>query len=106
MGEDSPLPYKSCRDFELRLKVGEELRFQLGGHGAGIFVLHAVPHDDAVMLLTMLRHDTVSTAVSFESHLFAKRPEAQVALIDAYRGPSRASATLLDEHANSDGSVE
>jgi len=45
-----------------------------------------LPNNDAVLLLVISRHDTLSTAVSFESHVFANLANAQVAIIDTYKG--------------------
>merc|ERR1719161_627561 len=42
------------------------------------------------------RHDTLSTAVSFESHVFANLLNAQIAVIDTYKGAEKASLKIQD----------
>lgn len=100
---DGPMPYKSCRDFSLSLGVGDKIEFKMHGHSAGIFVVQTLPGDHAVLLLVIQRHDTVSTAVSFQSHVFANHPNAQVAIIDTYKGSGNAKATISHEQAESAG---
>lgn len=100
--EDGTMPYKSCRDFTVPLRVGDKINFKLGDHSAGIFALQTLPDDDAVLLLVAQRHDTVSTAVSFTSHVFANHPDAQVAVIDAYRGSAQATASIVDKRPDAE----
>merc|ERR1719191_2066794 len=47
-------------------------------------------------MLVIHRHDTLSTAVSFESHVFANLLNAQVAIIDTYKGKARAVPRIMD----------
>jgi len=93
---DSPMPYKSCKDFMAPLKAGDKLEFKVGGSSAGTFSVSDLPNNDAVLLLVMHRHDTLSTAVSFESHVFANLLNAQVAIIDTYKGTAMASPRIRD----------
>lgn len=97
LSDGAPLKYKSCRDFLLMLKVGDKIQFKLDGNNAGIFVVQALPADDAVLMLVIQRHDTVSTAVSFQSHIFSASANAQVAVIDAYKGGARSTASISDK---------
>mmetsp|Transcript_24678 Transcript_24678/g.73408 ORF Transcript_24678/g.73408 Transcript_24678/m.73408 type:complete len:274 (+) Transcript_24678:76-897(+) len=92
----SPMPYQSCRDFKAPLKAGDRLEFKVGGVGAGTFSVSDLPSNDAVLLLVIYRHDTVTTAVSFESHVFANLVNAQIAVIDTYKGGARAMARIMD----------
>lgn len=92
--QDEPMQYKSCKDFFVGLKAGEKIQFKLGEHNAGIFIMQAIPDDESVLLLVIQRHDTVSTAVSFKSHMFAKHDEAQVAIIDTFEGGEVATASM------------
>merc|ERR1740138_1567077 len=66
-GDDS-MPYKTCRDFVSQLKAGDKLEFRVGDASAGTFAISDLPNNDAVLMLVIHRHDTLSTAVSFESH--------------------------------------
>merc|ERR1719243_61262 len=74
---DESMPYKSCKDFKTQLKAGDKLEFKVGDANAGTFSVSDLPNNDAVLLLVIYRHDTLSTAVSFESHVFANLLNAQ-----------------------------
>jgi len=93
---DSAMPYKSCRDFLSPLKSGDKLEFKVGDANAGSFSVSELPNSDAVLLLVIHRHDTVSTAVSFESHVFASLPNSQIAVIDTYKGSKKSLPRILD----------
>jgi len=93
---DSPMAYKSCKDFMAPLKSGDKLEFKVGDASAGTFSVADLPNNDAVLLLVIHRHDQVSTAVSFESHVFANLLNAQVAVIDTYKGAAQASPRIKD----------
>mmetsp|Transcript_35302 Transcript_35302/g.82419 ORF Transcript_35302/g.82419 Transcript_35302/m.82419 type:complete len:276 (-) Transcript_35302:46-873(-) len=94
-GED-PMPYKTCRDFLSPLQDGDKLEFKMGDSSAGSFVVSDMPNEDAVLLLVIHRHDTVSTAVAFESHVFANLLNSQLAIIDTYKGESKSSPKIMD----------
>lgn len=96
---DEPMAYKSCRDFLSPLKAGDKLEFKVGDASAGTFAVSDLPNNDAVLLLVIHRHDTMSTAVSFESHVFANLLNAQVAIIDTYKGAARATPRISDAEA-------
>jgi len=93
---DEPMHYKSCKDFLAPMKAGDKLEFKIGDASAGTFAVSDLPNNDAVLLLIIHRHDQVSTAVSFESHVFANLLNAQVAVIDTYKGTFRASPRIQD----------
>jgi len=93
---DSPMLYKSCKDFVSPLKVGDKLDFKVGDVSAGTFSVSDLPNNDAVLLLVIHRHDTLSTAVAFESHVFANLLNAQVAIIDTYKGAKKAKLKIMD----------
>jgi len=92
----SPMPYKACQDFASELKAGDKLEFRVGDSTAGTFSVSDLPNNDAVLLLMIHRHDTLSTAVSFESHVFANLLNAQVAVIDTYKGSEKATMKIRD----------
>jgi hypothetical protein len=94
---DGAMPYKSCQDFTTPLKAGDKLEFRVGDASAGTFSVSDLPNNDAVLMLVIHRHDTLSTAVSFESHVFANLLNAQVAIIDTYKGKARSTARILDK---------
>jgi len=91
------MPYKGCEDFEAPLKSGDKLEFKVGDTTAGTFSVADLPNNDAVLLLVIHRHDTVSTAVSFESHVYGNTQNAQVAVIDTYKGEARATPIISEE---------
>lgn len=93
---NSPLEYKECRDFRVKLEPADRLQFTIGDESAGTFSISDLPESDAVLLLVIRRHDPLTTAVSFESHVFAGTKDAQIAIIDAYKGPERASLKIKD----------
>jgi len=93
---DVPMHYKTCKDFMAPLKSGDKLEFKVGDASAGTFSVSDLPSNDAVLLLVIHRHDTLSTAVSFESHVFANLMNAQVAVIDTYKGAAKAIPQIMD----------
>jgi len=93
---DEPMPYKTCRDFSSPLKAGDKLEFMLGDASSGSFSVSDLPNNDAVLLLVVHRHDAASTAVAFESHIFANLPNAQVAVIDTYKGKAHSVPRIID----------
>merc|ERR1719215_2607211 len=94
--EDAPMPYKTCKDFLAPLKAGDKLEFRIGDANAGTFSISDLPNSDAVLFLVIHRHDTLSTAVAFESHVFANLLNAQVAVIDTYKGTAKSEPRLMD----------
>merc|ERR1719265_277788 len=93
---DEPMSYKTCRDFEVELNPGDKLIFKVGEANAGTFSVSDLPNNDAILLLIISRHDTLSTAVSFESHVYANLLNAQVAVVDTYKGTEKASLKIMD----------
>jgi len=92
----SPLLYKDCNDYRLELHVGDRLEFLVDEAGAGIFAINELPNANAVLLLVMHRHDTLSTAVSFQSHVFATLVNPQIAVIDTYQGHRHSVPRIMD----------
>jgi hypothetical protein len=91
-----PMPYKSCQQFAAPLKAGDKIDFRVGDSSAGTFSVSDLPNNDAVLMLMIHRHDTLSTAVSFESHVFANLLNAQIAVIDTYKGAEKATLKIQD----------
>lgn len=94
--DDAPMHYKTCKDFVAPLVSGDKLEFKVGDASAGTFSVSDLPNNDAVLLLVIHRHDTLSTAVSFESHVFANLANAQVAIIDTYKGAAKSMPKIMD----------
>jgi len=94
-----PMAYKSCRDFAAPLKSGDTLEFRLGDKSKGTFSVADLPNSDGVLLLVIHRHDSLSSAADFESHVFAALDSAQVVVIDTYKGKAVAVAKITDRSA-------
>jgi len=90
------LPYKRCEQFGTKLKAGDKIDFRVLGSMAGTFTISDLPENDAILILLIHRHDTMSTAVSFESHVFANVKNAQVAVLDTYRGSEKSTLKIQD----------
>jgi uncharacterized protein (DUF2141 family) len=88
--------YKECREFSPELKAGTKLKFKVAGKAAGAFAVSELPSADAVLLLVVYRRDEATEAVAFESHVFTKLINAQIAVLDAYRGSGKSSARIQD----------
>jgi len=106
LSADEPLAYKTCRDFPSKLRAGDKLEFKVGETSAGTFAVSDLPNNDAVLLLVIHRHDTVSTAVAFESHVFANLMNAQVAILDTYKGAAKGAPRIMELKKNSTVSEE
>jgi len=97
---DGAMPYKGCRDFMAPLKSGDKLEFKVGDASAGTFAVSDLPNNDAVLLLVVHRHDTLSTAVSFESHVFSNLANAQIVVLDTYKGKAKAHTSIMDAESH------
>lgn len=103
---ESAMHYKECRSFSVPIKTGDKLDFKVGNANAGTFTIDELPSNDATMLLVIYRHDTRSTTVSFASHVYSNLLNAQISVIDAYRGKARSGITIRDHAGASAGRAE
>lgn len=94
--EKNTLEYKQCDEFTPQLKAGEKIDFKVGDSIVGTFTISDLPQSNAVLLMVISRHDTLSTAVAFESHVFADSIQAQVAVIDTYKGKATSELRIQD----------
>lgn len=101
-----PLAYTKCAEFRPALKAGDKLDFKVSDSSAGSFTVSDLPENNAVMALIIFRHDTRSTAVSFESHVFSNLLNAQVAVLDTYRGTAQAVPKIQDMKPLKEGEKE
>lgn len=85
-----PLPFKQCFDLDkVPLHPGDKLEFLVGGDlHLGTFAVTNIP-EGAMLQLVIMRHDEMTTAASFMSHVFVDSYAPQIAVVDAYVGPSR-----------------
>lgn len=97
--KDAALPYKACKDYKPELKSGDKIDFKFDGSEAGTFTITDLPQNDATLLLVVHRHDTHSSTVSFESHVFANLANAQIAVIDSYSGGGKSTVKIQDSAA-------
>lgn len=97
--QDGPMRYKSCQDFQAPRQVGDRLDFKIGDAKTGTFSVSDLPGSDATLLLVVYRHDTRTTAVAFESHVFATLGNAQVAVIDTFTGKAVMKPKIQDMEA-------
>lgn len=93
---DEPMAYKACKEFKIQLLMGDKIMFKVEDQHVGTFAVASMPENDAILLLVISRHDTDSAAVSFESHIFANLLNAQLAVIDTYKGQSKATLRIED----------
>lgn len=93
---EPPMAYKTCREFEPQLEAGDKIDFRFQEASAGTFVVGDLPNTDAVLMLVIYRHDAATTAVAFESHVFANLLNAQIAVLDTYKGPAKSSIKIQD----------
>lgn len=91
-----PLEYTMCGDLSNQLIVGDKLKFMVGDANAGTFTISDLPNNDAILLVVIHRHDTLSNAVAFKSHVFANLLNAQVAVIDTYKGMEKSLVEIAD----------
>jgi len=100
----SPMPYKQCEEFRVGqdLKAGDKIDFKVGESSAGSFSVSELPNNDAVLVLVIYRHDAISTGVSFESHVFSSVLNAQVAVIDTFRGAAKGIPHIQDVKQHND----
>lgn len=91
-----PMAYKMCDTFKPKLKVGDRIDFMIDDTEVGTFTISELPQGDAVLLMVIYRHDTETTSVSFESHVFSSQELAQVAVLDTYRGKERAELRIKE----------
>lgn len=97
---EEPLPYKQCGEAPVDLHAGDQIDFKVqDSETVGTFTISELPAGNAVLMMVIFRHDTLSTAVSFESHIFAQQSGAQVAVVDTYRGRANTTIRIQDATA-------
>lgn len=94
---DLPLAYKECRDIQTPLNEGDQIDFKSGELDVGTFYANGLPESQASLVIIPRRRDTESMAIQFDSHAFAQLQNAQVAVVDAYKGSSGSSVHIGDD---------
>jgi len=100
----SPLKYKECREFTLPLAEGDQLDFKAGTLDVGTFYATGLPKSSERLVLIPRRRSNQAVGITFESHAFTDKQNAQIALVDAYKGKGEASVKISDERAEGDTS--
>lgn len=103
VSEEHAVPFRSCRYVQGKVQQDDKLEFILGGSGIkGTFQVGQLPASDAVLLLVLEQHDSSSELVSFQSFAFpvamSKGANAQLAVIDAFRGNASAPRLKVEDH--------
>lgn len=93
------LAYASCRRFPEPLAPGDAVVFMDGEAQVGAFAMHpeeeaeGLPHEGKKTVLVVIHRDSNGKA-AFESLVFGESKDAQVAIVDAYRGDALATPCL------------
>ena len=98
---EEAMPYKTCVDFFNPTPCGRQIGIQSGRCQCRHFSVSDLPNNDAVLLVVIHRHDTLSTAVAFEPHVVANLLNAQLAIIEPRRETQRSVASIRDEASKS-----
>jgi len=95
------VPFRECQYMKSNLKAQDRLDVTLRDNQIkGTFEVGDLPSTDAVLLLVLEKHPG-SPMISFQSFAFpsgADRSDAQLAVIDAYRGNSSAPHLKMADH--------
>lgn len=94
--ENSPIPYKSCREVELILRKDTHMDFDFGNGSSGVFKMTDLPKEKSLLLLVAYRNPQSNDDVIFHSHVFAKPPAShtQLLVVDAYSAKAKSEMTI------------
>lgn len=96
----TPLAFGKCEEFEhLKLEAMDRLAFKNGEDSIGEFIVSesfTESGSNGVLFLVMYNRDAATRAVAFQSNLFSKQANAQIATIDTYQGPAKPTLQLRD----------
>jgi len=100
--EQNGLSFRDCKQVSTNIKQKDKLDFVLEGAGVeGTFEVGELPNSDATLLLVVERRDARTPLVAFQSFAFPKRAEgkdAQLAVIDTYKGNSSMPHLRMEDH--------
>jgi len=94
-----PIKYKECTEVSIQLKAGDRLDFQGDNLAHGSFTVGALSKSDSMLALVVSRQDKISTALSFMSHVFVPSKNAQVAVMDTFRGTQHGRLVISEPMA-------
>lgn len=101
--DERGIQYKECRRIAGPVRSKDKLDFVFGSGIQGSFEIGALPDTDATLLLVVQRRDATSPLVAFQSFAFPSRrdsKEAQLAVIDTYKGKSNLPHLRMEDHVN------
>lgn len=105
--KDTGLKFNQCEYAETDVLAHDKLDFALADIGIeGTFEVGSLPESDAVLLLVLERRDPKSSVVSFQSFAFPSSgsgDEAQLAVIDTYKGEAKMPHLKMADHFVSAG---
>lgn len=96
--EVGSLAYQECQEFSdpvKAVKEGDRLEFRVAGRSLGTFTISELPESDSTLLLVVHRKMVSTEAVEFTSHMFAPSKQAQVAVLDVYKGNEKGQPTIM-----------
>jgi len=101
--EENPIAYKECRYLSGNVEQHDRLDLSLRDvEMHGTFEVGELPNSDAVLLLVLDKREN-SPLVGFQSFAFLSRPDAkdaQLAVIDTFKGNSSAPHLKMEDHIN------
>jgi hypothetical protein len=109
-GQEAPagnrdIQFQECRQISSKAHSKDKLDFILAGSGVqGTFEIGELPNTDAMLLLVVQKRDTKSALMSFQSFAFPTRSDgknAQLAVIDSYKGSSNSPHLRMEDHVDS-----
>jgi len=96
--------YKECRRIAGHVHSKDKLDFNFTKSGIrGTFEIGTLPDTDATLLLVVQKRDATSQLAAFQSFVFPAKQdgkEAQLAVIDTYKGASPAAHLRMEDHVN------
>lgn len=101
-GNEGGLPFQDCRYVSSDVHSKDKLDFVFEGSGIqGTFEVEELPESDALLLLVVERRDATSPLAAFKSLAFPVRADgrdAQLALMDCFRGNSSSPSLRMEDH--------
>jgi len=96
--------FQECRYISGQVQSKDKFDFIFADTGIqGTFEIGELPSTDALLLLVVEKRDAVSSLVSFQSFAFPSHADgknAQLAVIDAFKGNSDSPHLRMEDHVN------
>lgn len=95
---ENPIEYKDCSMLKkTMIKDGDKLKFTSNGLSVGTFHITELPVGSPLLLVAH-RKDENTSSLDFASSMFTDMEEAQIAVVDTYRGASEGQLRLTESH--------